>query len=42
MATRISAVKFSPATDALARTLTPSALVGLPPLLTLFVLLAGF
>ncbi|MCD2118617.1 MULTISPECIES: L-lactate permease [Rhodococcus] len=42
MATRISAVTFTPATDAIAGSLTASALVGLAPLLTFFVLLAGF
>ncbi|MFD4294652.1 L-lactate permease [Rhodococcus sp. NPDC058505] len=36
------AVTFTPATDAVAHSLTASALVGLTPLLTFFVLLAGF
>lgn len=41
MATEISAVTFTPSTDAVAGSLTASALVGLAPLLTFFVLLAG-
>lgn len=36
------AVAFTPVTDAVAHSLTVSALVGLTPLLTFFVLLAGF
>ncbi|MDH6281570.1 lactate permease [Prescottella agglutinans] len=40
--TDILAVTFTPATDAVGGSLTASALVGLAPLVTFFVLLAGF
>ncbi|MCA1008230.1 L-lactate permease [Rhodococcus hoagii] len=42
METEILAVTFTPATDAVGGSLTASALVGLVPLATFFVLLAGF
>lgn len=42
METDLLAVTFTPSTTAVAGSLTASALLGLVPLLTFFVLLAGF